>query len=63
MENNRKGRKDIKRAQTWSTVGLTPAAFVCVVMSIKLRKLKLEIEQSVKERRYSSRDAGGKYSH
>ena len=63
MENNRKGRNDIKRAQTWNTVGLTPAAFVYVVMSIKLRKLKLEIEQSVKERRYSSREVGSKYSH
>ena len=63
MENNRKGSDDIKRAQTWNTAGLTPTAFVYVVMSIKLQKLKLEIEQSVKERRYSSRDVGSKYSH
>lgn len=34
-----------------------------VVTSIKLLKLKLEIEKSVKERRYYSRDWGSKYSH
>lgn len=34
-----------------------------VVMSIKLLKLKPEIEQSVKERRYYSRDPDSKYSH
>lgn len=63
MENNRKHRDDIKWAPTWSIAGLTPAAFVYVVMSIKLLKLKLEIEQSVKKRRYYSRDTGSKYSH
>lgn len=47
----------------WSIAGLAPAAFVYVVMSIKLLKLKPEIEQSVRERRYYSRDAGSKYSH
>lgn len=63
MENNRKNRDDIKRAPTWSIARLTPVAFVYIVVSIKLLKLKLEIEQSVKERRYYSRDTGSKYSH